>query len=176
MTKPRPFSTPTSIVKSRLMNPEMEPHKTLWRCPSRSRVTSPAYPHTHTPNPNPNPRLQSSFSCTAGSLFVCVALSLCPKEGLSWRVTLCRWLQRLYGRLRKCWTKISVLEALSVPQDEIVFLVSHNRTNDVISDRRRLVKADDKDKQVTTAAKHRNLVCIAVTVFGIQLPCTYYGV
>ena len=69
-----------------------------------------------------------------------------------------------------------MLEALSVPQDEIVFLVSHNRTNNVISDRRRLVKADDKDKQVTTAAKHRNLVCIAVTVSGIQLPCTYYGV
>jgi len=59
---------------------------------------------------------------------------------------------------------------------EIVFLVLHNRTNDVISDCRCLVKADDKNKQVTTAAKHRNLVCIVVTVFGIQLPCTYYGV
>jgi len=57
----------------------------------------------------------------------------------------------------------------STVNKEIVFLVLHNRTDDVISDRRCLVKVDDKDKQVTTAAKHRNLVCIAVTVFGIQL-------
>jgi hypothetical protein len=117
MTKPRPFSTPTSIVKSELMNPEMEPHKTLWRCPSRSRVTSSAYPHTHT-HLTPTPThdcspvsvvLQAPFLCALHCRFVRKKVSLGELLFVGhWR------LQRLYGRLRKCWTKIRVLEVRSL--------------------------------------------------------------